>query len=158
MTTAVQSPLSLSSRRVACARTSASHGGVAPSFLKRARASFACVCVCVCVSVLLFFQRGWGVCVCVCLKACPSSSKERGVFSAVKKRVNPSSLSFSSSIKRFRFRLDFLLRRANKNTRRNFFSLTFQECTHSLIHIGSTRKGKKKSPRAAFFCLHHHKN
>ena len=26
------------------------------------------------------------VCVCVCLKACPSSSKERGVFSAVSKR------------------------------------------------------------------------
>jgi len=37
------------------------------------------------------------VCVCVCLKACPSSSKERGVFSAVKKRVNRGLLSFSSS-------------------------------------------------------------
>ena len=65
MTTAVQSLLSLSSRRVvcfaclvACARTSASHGGVAPSFLKR-------------VSVLLFF-RGLG-----CL-ACPSSPKGGG--------------------------------------------------------------------------------
>ena len=67
MTTAVQSLLSLSSRRVvcfaclvACARTSASHGGVAPSFLKR-------------VSVLLFF-RGLG-----CL-ACPSSPKGGWVF------------------------------------------------------------------------------
>ena len=67
------------------------------------------------------------VCVCVCLKACPSSSKERGVFSAVivKKRVNnPSSLSFSSSIiKRFRFRLDFLLFGERIKTRAEIFFL-----------------------------------
>ena len=125
-------------------------------------------CVCVCVSVLLFFQRGWGVCFCVCV-LCVSQSVslffkgKGGFFCGVKKRVNnPSSLSFSSSIiKRFRFRLGFpSFWRANKNTRRNFFSLTSSKnaLTHSYtLLVCSTRKGKK-SPRAAFFCLHHHKN
>ena len=124
----------------------------------RVRPLRVCVCVCLCPSLL---SKEGGECVCVSLKACPSSSKERGVFSAVKKRVSPSSLSFSSSIKRFRFRLDFLLRRANKNTRRNFFSLTSSKnaLTHSYTLLGVVQeKAKKKSPRAAFFCLHHHKN
>ena len=164
MTTAVQSPLSLSSRRVACARTSASHGGVAPSFLKRARASFACVCACVCLCPSLLSKRVGSVFLCVCVCVSQSVSLffkgKGGFFCGVKKRVNnPSSLSFSSSIiKRFRFRLDFLLlRRANKNTRRNFFSLTSSKnaLTHSYTFIGSTRKGKKKEPQEPpfFACI-----
>ena len=64
------------------------------------------------------------MCVCVSQSG-PSSSKERGVFSAAKKRVNnPSSLSFSSSIiKRFRFRLDFLLFGERIKTRAEIFFL-----------------------------------
>ena len=68
-----------------------------------------CVFLCVCVSqsVSLFF-KGKG-----------------GFFCGVKKRVNnPSSLSFSSSIiKRFRFRLDFLLFGERIKTRAEIFFL-----------------------------------
>lgn len=117
MTTAVQSLLSLSSRRVvcfaclvACARTSASHGGVAPSFLKR-------------VSVLLFF-RGLG-----CL-ACPSSPKGGGGFFCGQKEslcvslFSERGLSFSFALLGM---LDFLRFGANKNT--EFLHKTVPVCT-----------------------------
>ena len=66
------------------------------------------------------------MCFCVCVSKRVPLLKGKGVFfCGVKKRVNnPSSLSFSSSIiKRFRFRLDFLLFGERIKTRAEIFFL-----------------------------------